>query len=243
MRRNAKGIWSILFSATFFAFSGSAHAQQEFDRDKAAKVIAASDMFKDCHIGINNRDSCNCTVYTGRWNSIAAYWGGPTVHPQPESLQGNPVGYWLYKEKGYLQLSSSPEILTLSEKGRTASKNWKHVTAPGREADTPQNTFERWDVPLATKKFVAITEVMRGERMGVQFADVRYRWVYSLTPLGNELFKNERIPSSGRNIRGWIAPGELTGIDLDKTHESKATFILHDDGWRLQEDCRGDICQ
>jgi hypothetical protein len=60
--------------------------------------------------------------------------------------------------------------------------------------------------------------------------------------LGTELFKNERIPSTGRNIGGWIAPTELTGIDLNKTYESKATFILHNDGWRLQEDCRGDIC-
>ncbi len=243
MRQDAKKICSILFSATLFALFGSAHAQQEFDRAKAAKAIADSETFKDCHSGINNWDACNCTIYIGRWNSIAAYWGSPTVHPQLDSLKGNPVGYWLYKEKGYLQLSGSPEILTLSEKGRTASRDWNHVTAPGREADRTQSTFERWDVPLATKKFLAITSVVRGPRMGVQFAEVHYRWGYSLTPLGTELFKNERIPSTGRNIGGWIAPTELTGIDLNKTYESKATFILHDDGWRLQEDCKGDICR
>jgi hypothetical protein len=241
MRTNAKKICSVLFS-TLFALSGSARAQQEFDREKAAKAIADSEMFKDCHKGINNFDACNCTIYTGPWNLIASYWGSTTVHPQSDSLKGNPVGYWLYKEKGYLQFSPSPEILTLSEKGRTASKGWNHVAAPGREADTPQSAFQRWDVPLATKKFVAITGIVQGPRMGVQFAEVHYRWVYSLTPLGTELFKNERIPSTGRNIGGWIAPTELTGIDLNKTSESKATFILHNDGWHLQEDCRGDIC-
>jgi len=39
MRTNAKKICSVLFS-TLFAFSGSARAQQEFDREKAAKAIA-----------------------------------------------------------------------------------------------------------------------------------------------------------------------------------------------------------
>src|SRR6266853_3497475 len=157
MRTNAKKICSVLFSVTLFALSGSARAEQEFDREKAAKAIADSEMFKDCHKGINNFDACNCTIYTGPWNLIASYWGSTAVHPQSDSLKGNPVGYWLYKEKGYLQFSPSSEILTLSEKGRTASKGWNHVAAPGREADSPQSAFQRWDVPLATKIFIAIT--------------------------------------------------------------------------------------
>ena len=78
--------------------------------------------------------------------------------------------------------------------------------------------------------------------MGVHFAEVHYTWVYSLTPLGGELFKNKAIASTGRNAVGWSSPAELTGIDLNKTFEDKATFILHKDGWRLQEDCGGDIC-
>ena len=237
MRQNARKICSVLFSATVVAISGLVHAQQDFDREKAANAIAASEAFKDCHIGINNWDACNWAIYTGRWNSIAAYWGSPAVHPEPDSLKGNPVGYWLYKEKGYLQLSPA-EILILSDKGRTASKDWKHVTAPGREADSPQITFERWDVPLATKKFVAITNVVRGRRMEIQFAEVHYRWVYSLTPLGTELFKNERIPSTGRNVGGWIAPAELTSIDLNKTYDAKVTFVLQHESWRLQPDCK-----
>src|SRR5438270_2715746 len=122
MKQNAKRICSIFFSATLFVLSASAHAQEEFDRDKAAKAIAESEMFKDCHMGINNWDTCNWTIYTGQWNSIARYWGSSAVHPQPESLKGNPVGYWLYKEKGFLQLSPS-EILSLSDKGRTASRD------------------------------------------------------------------------------------------------------------------------
>ena len=237
MTQNApNSIWSILFIALLFSVFGC-NAQKEFDREEAAKAITNSENFKDCHTGINNWDACNSSIYTGRWETIAGYWGSSKDHPQPDSLKGNPVGYWLYKEKGYLQLSPA-EILILSDKGRTASKDWKHVTAPGREADSPQITFERWDVPLATKKFVAITNVVRGRRMEIQFAEVHYRWVYSLTPLGTELFKNERIPSTGRNVGGWIAPAELTSIDLNKTYDAKVTFVLQHEGWRLQPDCK-----
>jgi len=244
VRQNAKRICSILLSA-FCAISGSARAQQELDQEKAAKAIADSETFKDCHAGINNWDVCNWHIYTGQWSYIAEYWGSPTVHLEPDSLKGNPVGYWLYKQKGYLQLSTSPEILTLSDKGRTASKDWEHVTAPGRQADRTQSPFERWEVPLATKKFVRITDVLRGQQMGVPFAEVRYTWTYSLTPLGTELFKNERIPSTGRGSRdGWIAPSELNNIDLNKTYDSKAKFFFQKGGWRLQENCNQvDICR
>jgi len=245
VRQNAKEICSILLSATLFALSCSSRAHQEFDQEKAAKAIADSETFKDCHAGINNWDACNWHIYTGRWNSIAGHWGRPIVHLEPNSLKGNPVGYWLYNVKGYLQLSTSPEILTLSDEGRTASKDWTHLTAPGREADRTQGPFERWEVPLATKKVVRITGFVRGQQMGVPFAEVRYTWTYSLTPLGTELFKNERVPSTGKGNRdGWIAPRELTDIDLNKTYESKATFFFHDGGWRLQENCNQlDICR
>jgi len=57
MTQNARKMCSILFTATLISLSGSANAQQEFDREKAAKAIADSEMFKDCHIGINNRDA------------------------------------------------------------------------------------------------------------------------------------------------------------------------------------------
>jgi hypothetical protein len=50
------------------------------------------------------------------------------------------------------------------------------VTAPGREAETSQSNFEGWEIPLATKSFVAITSVLKGWRMGVQFAEVHYLW-------------------------------------------------------------------
>ncbi len=240
MRQNCCQICFFIFSASLLAFCSSAYAQQEFNREQAAKDIAESETFKDCHKGINNFDACNWTIYTGPWSLVATYWGSTMLHPEPDSLQGNPVGYWLYREKGYLQISSTPEILILSDQGKVASKGWKHVAAPG---DTPQSTFQRWDVPLATKKFVSITSVVQGPRMGSQFADVKYRWVYSLTPLGAELFKNERIPAPGRNREESMAPAELTGIDLKKTYESKATFFLtKNGGWRLQEDCRGDVC-
>jgi hypothetical protein len=244
MKQDAAIIWSILLGTTLCALSGSVRAQQQFDQEKGAKAIADSETFKDCHAGIDNWDACNWHIYTGRWSYIAGYWNSATAHLEPDSLKANPVGYWLYKEKGYLQLSTSPEMLTLSDKGRAASKDWYHVTAPGREADSAQNPFERWEVPLAAKKLVRITRVLRGEQMGVQFAEVYYTWIYSLTPLGTELFKNERIPSTGRgNREGWIAPTELNRIDLNKTYDSKAKFFFHDGGWRLQENCNQlDIC-
>lgn len=245
MKMNANEICSLLLSTTLFALSCSTPTHQEFDQEKAAKAIADSETFKDCHAGINERDACNWHIYTGRWSSIASYWDTPMLHLEPDSLKKNPVGYWLYKEKGYLQLSSSPEMLTLTETGWTASKDWVHVTTPGREADRAQSPFERWEIPLATKKFVRITGVVRGRQMGVPFAEVGYTWAYSLTQVGADLFRNERILSTGRTNRdGWIAPAELTGIDLNKISDGKAKFFFHDGAWRLQENCNQlDVCR
>jgi hypothetical protein len=236
MTSNAKKICSILFGATVLAISSLAPAQKDFDREAAAKAIAESEGFRECHTGIGIRDICDWAIYTGHWSLIAEHWASTAAHLQPDSLKENPVGYWLYKEKGYLQLSAS-EILTLSDKGRVASKDWKHVTEPGREAEISQTSFEGWDIPLATKRFVAITSVLSGWRMGVQFAEVHYLWSYALTPLGIELFKNERIPSTGKNVGGWVAPVELTGIDPKKTYSGKATFVLHSQAWHLNPDC------
>jgi hypothetical protein len=236
MTSDAKKVCSIFLVAAVLVISGLSHAQKDFDRDAAAKTIAESEAFTGCHAGLGIRDLCEWTVYTGRWNLIAEHWASTAAHLQPDNLKGNPVGYWLYKEKGYLQLSPT-DILSLSDEGRVASKNWKHITAPGREAEISQTSFEGWDIHLATKHFVAITSVLRGWRMGVQFAEVHYLWSYALTPLGSELFKNERIPSTGKNVGGWIAPTELTGIDPKRSYSGKAIFVLHSQGWRLNPDC------
>lgn len=236
MINKAKKICSILLGATVLAISSLAHAQKDFDRDAAAKAIAESETFTGCHAGGGIRDICDWAIYTGRWNLIAEHWASTAAHLQRDNLKGNPVGYWLYKEKDYLQFSPT-DILALSNKGRIASKNWKHVTAPGREAETSQTNFEGWEIPLAAKHFVAITSVLSGWRMGVQFAEVNYLWSYALTPLGTELFKNERIPSTGKNVGDWITPTELTGIDPRKTYSGKAIFVFRNQGWRLNPDC------
>jgi hypothetical protein len=243
MTQNASKILrSILSTAILVSLIGCG-TQKAFDREKAAKDIADSEKFKDCHTGMNNWDACNWSIYTGQWEAIAGYWGSSKNRLQADSLRANPVGYWLYRDKGYLQLASSPKTLSLSDKGRTASKEWTQVTLPGKAAvNSIHEPLERWEVPLATKKFVAITNVLRGQRMGVQFAQVNYTWVYSLTSLGTELFKNEKLPSTARSDE-WSAPTALTSIDLRKTYEDQATFTLDHGSWDLQEDCkRMDIC-
>ena len=213
--------------------------QKEFDREAAAKAIADSENFKDCHTGINNWDACNWSIYTGNWETVASHWSSSKDHPPAESLKADPVGYWLYKDKGYLQLSSSPEILSLSDTGRTASKGWTLVALPGKQVP---GALERWEVPLATKKFLAITNVLQEKRMGIQVAQVTYRWMYSLTPLGTEFFNSERIPSAGRGNQSSAA-AELRGIDLKKTYEDKAIFTLVHGNWHLEDDCRAlDVC-
>ncbi|HEV2115323.1 MAG TPA: hypothetical protein VGR48_04805 [Terriglobales bacterium] len=231
MSNNAKKICSIFFGATVLAISSLAHAQKDLDRQEAAKAITESEAFRRCDKG-----TCIWAIYTGRWNLIADHWASTAAHPQPDNLKGSPVGYWLYTN-GYLQLLPN-DLLTLSDKGRIAAKDWKHVTAPGREAETSQTNYEGWDIPLATKSFVVITGVFKGWRMGVQFAEVNYLWSYALTPLGSELFKTERLPSNKKKAGGWIAPAELTGIEPNKTFSGKATFVLHREGWRLNPDCK-----
>jgi hypothetical protein len=53
-------------------------------------------------------------------------------------------------------------MVTLSDEGRTASKGWTLVTLPEKEVSSMQGLVERWEVPLAIKKFVAITNVFQG---------------------------------------------------------------------------------
>jgi hypothetical protein len=242
MTRNASRIiGSILFTSILVSLIACS-TQQAFDRDKAAKAIAGSEKFKDCHTGLNNWDACNWAIYTGRWSSVATYWGRPKNTLQSDELKANPVGYWLYKDRGYLQLSSSPEILSLSDAGRTASKEWTMVALPGKEANPVQGPLERWEVPIATKKLVAITNVLLEQRMGVQVAQVSYSWAYSLTLLGVELFKNDKLLTPGRGTE-WSTPADITGINLTKTYEDKAVFTFADGGWHLEDDChRLDIC-
>lgn len=229
----------LLIALAFSTWGCTAQKQKPFDNQEAAKIISSSEQFKDCHRGINNRDVCNYNLYTGRWEMVASYWGSAKDHPHPESLRTNPIGYWFYRKKGYLQLSSSPEVLSLSDTGRSASKDWSLIGLPGKEVP---GALERWEVPLATKKFVTITRVVREQRMGIQIARVTYRWVYSLTSLGIELFNNARISSTGRGNE-WSAPADLTGIDLKKTYQDDAIFTFVNGSWHLEDHCTPlDVC-
>lgn len=103
MTRNTRTICSLLLCAAFAAISAPAYAQKDFDREAAAKSIAESNPFQDCRTDINNGDTCNWAIFTGRWNLIAERWGSAAAHPQPDDLKGNAVGYWLYKDKSYLR--------------------------------------------------------------------------------------------------------------------------------------------
>ena len=229
----------LVFAVACSIWGCTAQKQTPLDTEEAAKAISSSEKFKDCHTGMNNRDVCNYSIYTGRWEMVASYWGGAKGRLQPDILRSNPIGYWFYKEKGYLQLSSSSEILSLSDTGRTASKDWSLVALPGKEVP---GALQRWEVPLAAKKFVAITKVVREQRMGIQIARVTYSWVYSLTPLGVELFKNDHISSSGTGNE-WSAPADLTGIDLKKTYKDHAIFTLVNGNWHLEDHCNPlDVC-
>ena len=100
MTNKAKKICSILLGATVFAIASLAHAQKKFDREVAAKNITESESFKRCSTEINNSDTCNWAIYTGRWTLIEEQWGSTAAPLQPDNLKANPVGYWLYKEKG-----------------------------------------------------------------------------------------------------------------------------------------------
>lgn len=78
--------------------------------------------------------------------------------------------------------------------------------------------------------------------MGVQIARVTYTWVYSLTPLGVELFKNDRLSRTGREAEG-SAPADLTGINLNKTYEDDAIFTFVKGTWHLEDHCNTlDVC-
>jgi hypothetical protein len=133
-------------------------------------------------------------------------------------------------------------MLSLSDRGRTASREWTLVALPGKQANPAQDPLQRWEVPLATKKFGAITNVLQEQRMGIQISQVTYSWIFSLTPLGTELFKNKQLLTPGRGTE-WSAPADLTGIDLSKTYEDKAIFAFSNGGWHLEDDCkRLDIC-
>ena len=76
MTRNTSAwIYSILFIALLFSGFGCTQKEKNLDREEAAKAITDSDNFKDCHTGMNNWDACNWNIYTGKWDTVASYWG------------------------------------------------------------------------------------------------------------------------------------------------------------------------
>jgi hypothetical protein len=92
--------------------------------------------------------------------------------------------------------------LTLTEQGQRESSQWKKVRQPwGVE----------WEIPIASREFMAITGLTGGEQEGspVQ-ADFNWRWTYN--NIGNRL-----------------------GTSDQQSHSSSALFRRYDDGWRLVE--------
>src|SRR5207245_7358826 len=102
--------------------------------------------------------------------------------------------------------------LTLTEKGKNASKDWY------RESST-LNGLETWVVPIANKKFVEVTGIIKGEVFGAHRAEVEYDWVYSLTIIGAEVFKSTQIPAS-MNVKA--TPIDATGVNPKLTYHSRA---------------------
>jgi hypothetical protein len=226
-----------LIASSFLGCTGKAQpgSVTSLTRPIAAKVIAGSPKFQECRECIYH---LKLGWYIGRWGGCPTDWseckGGR--HTFEQLIRQEPMIHWLYTE-GYVQAVSTAQGLTLTEKGKNASKDWKSAGSG-------------WDITWMNKKLVEVTGIKEepmSERKLVEFT-----FVHTLTGLGVELSKSEDVPAAFgvgyatkrvgpskdvdpyNHFDGFVTtPADIMRFD-PKVRKGEAFFEHYDDGWRLQ---------
>ncbi|HEX8176639.1 MAG TPA: hypothetical protein VF543_16220 [Pyrinomonadaceae bacterium] len=218
---------------SFFARCDS----KELTRPRAAEIIRTSNEFKkDVAIALLP-EYCQSLVLIGTGNqgmSKEELALRRFFESNADLAVLNHLGLVDFKIKNIESPDSaaSPVTITssLTEKGRSSSREWKQ-------------SAERWIIPIAKKEFVEVTGLTGNEGESKQ-ASVEYTWKWRPTEIRtnfdtpSQAYKN--LPDSIRLNFGGASFADMMGnagriivFDSSKAQKATAKLQLYDDGWRI----------
>jgi hypothetical protein len=134
----------------------------------------------------------------------------------------------------YPDSASSPVMVTatLTDKGRSASREW-------------QQSGDGWTIPIARRELVEVTGLAGGEGDS-KTARAEYVWRWQPTEVGKNFDTSRRehqsLPEAIRRNLGGVSMadvmrqvGRVIVFDSSKTQTASASFRFYDDGWRLEK--------
>jgi hypothetical protein len=236
-RRHA-ATFSILIAAALFSACGS----KQLNRSRAADLIKASDEFqKPAAITLSPQyDQSVALVGTGSQTTPKDEFAlRRFFESHPELAVLNHLGLAEFKvtKIDYPNSASSPVTVaaTLTEAGRSASKDWQQQSGGG------------WEIPVARRELVEVTGLTGGEGES-KTAKVEYTWRWR--PVGAGTYFDtasadyRKLSDSLRNPGGQSFAdvlrdaGKVIFFDSSTTQTGAATLRLYDDGWRIDEKAR-----
>ena len=164
-------------------------------------------------------------------------WSWRVPVPTPVNCVELPLSARWLCTAGYLEYSATSSrgtTLALTEKGRSASKDWKRVNVPTflfwpSRMGLPDKDLEYWEIPVGTKMFGGVTGIRESSK---NEAEVAFTYQTSFTKIGGEI----GAEMDREFCRFWSVPDCPVGTDgaaRSKTHTQTAHFQLYDDGWRI----------
>lgn len=134
----------------------------------------------------------------------------------------------------YPDSAASPVTVAviLTGEGRSASQEW-------------QQSGGGWTIPIARRELVEVTGLAGGEG-DFKTAHAEYTWRWQPTEVGKNFDtarrEHQSLPETIRQNLGGVSmadvmrqAGRVIVFDGSKSQTASASFLLYDDGWRLEK--------
>jgi hypothetical protein len=236
--RRSVTTFTILIAAALLLACGS----KELNRSRAADLIRSSDGFqKPVAITLSPQyDQSVALVGTGSETTPKDEFAlRRFFESRPDLAVLNHLGLAEFKVTNiqYPNSASSPVAVaaTLTDAGRSASKDWQQQSGGG------------WEIPVTRRELVEVTGLAGGEGES-RTATVEYTWRWQPVGLGTYFdtasADYRKLPDSLRRPSGQSFAdvlrnvGRVTFFDSSTVQKDTATLRLYDDGWRIDEKAR-----
>lgn len=219
----------------FLALFATGCRSKELTRSRAVDLISSSDPFKKpAAVNLQPEYSDNLPSFGKTSEEQSAYAMRWFYNKNPELAVLNQLGLVEFRATkiNYPDTGGSPATIapSLTDKGRTASKDW-------------QQQGNTWVIILANRKLTEVTGITGGEGES-KSARIEYTWKWEPTEVGKyfdvsnsayqQLPEKIRENFSGRSFSSVIEQqGNIILFDSSKAQKSTAQLQLYDDGWRV----------